>query len=451
MTGNDQAIEMLDFLKDDPIKFKNMGRVDSKNPVEQTQELCVNNSYKQVNGNIEFYYPKAVLLQTPSTPKNAGNDWFRRHGFQYPLDGYFLLKWTFVILYELSLLLPFISLNSNASSVLNQIKSKGSLLTLFFKTGGLSESNYSNVFMLGYKISWCLTLPMAITICFISFLVSFVENMDPNALESTTSGNRDMFYQLRWGVSSIDYRSQICRVCNAKVRINTRHCKTCNKCVLGMDHHCRWLNTCIGKRNYNLFLLLLVLGICCMVVAIYTLVIILKLMNPTSSEFTDYLDTQQTIDKLGLLIGKFQSKGLGQLSIYWFYFFLLGISIVSVCLLVYLLGFHIYLCWYGITTIESDLDTRICSYLGSITTKMRNMVKKVMNLGSINNSSKLLDLEPEGNGIRRKFGTSGVLVHELFIKGLSFVAFYSKKLFLVIGIRRVVNAMRGVIYYWFKK
>jgi palmitoyltransferase ZDHHC1/11 len=33
----------------------------------------------------------------------------------------------------------------------------------------------------------------------------------------------------------------------------------CNRCTLGFDHHCKFLNNCIGKKNYSLFFILIVL------------------------------------------------------------------------------------------------------------------------------------------------------------------------------------------------
>jgi len=53
--------------------------------------------------------------------------------------------------------------------------------------------------------------------------------------------------------------SGYCHICETKVREHSKHCRPCNKCVSRFDHHCIWLNNCIGKKNYRLFLSLLVI------------------------------------------------------------------------------------------------------------------------------------------------------------------------------------------------
>lgn len=40
---------------------------------------------------------------------------------------------------------------------------------------------------------------------------------------------------------------------------NSKHCIICEKCVDGFDHHCYWVNNCIGKKNFFIFLIFIVL------------------------------------------------------------------------------------------------------------------------------------------------------------------------------------------------
>jgi len=49
-----------------------------------------------------------------------------------------------------------------------------------------------------------------------------------------------------------------CSICDAEISKNSKHCRACDKCVQGFDHHCRWLNNCVGKKNYTIFVALMV-------------------------------------------------------------------------------------------------------------------------------------------------------------------------------------------------
>lgn len=50
-----------------------------------------------------------------------------------------------------------------------------------------------------------------------------------------------------------------CPLCATHVLDRSKHCRVCNRCVDLFDHHCNWLNNCIGRKNYPLFLVLLLL------------------------------------------------------------------------------------------------------------------------------------------------------------------------------------------------
>ncbi len=48
--------------------------------------------------------------------------------------------------------------------------------------------------------------------------------------------------------------NQFCNICKMIVSYKAKHCRKCNKCVTNFDHHCVYLNNCIGKKNYRLFI-----------------------------------------------------------------------------------------------------------------------------------------------------------------------------------------------------
>ncbi|KAJ3681303.1 hypothetical protein LUZ60_015792 [Juncus effusus] len=55
-----------------------------------------------------------------------------------------------------------------------------------------------------------------------------------------------------------DNEISFCALCDSEVKLRSKHCKRCNRCVDGFDHHCRWLNNCIGRKNYTVFILLMI-------------------------------------------------------------------------------------------------------------------------------------------------------------------------------------------------
>ena len=49
-----------------------------------------------------------------------------------------------------------------------------------------------------------------------------------------------------------------CPNCLVKNQFRSKHCLVCQCCVEEFDHHCFWVGNCIGKKNYTLFFIFLV-------------------------------------------------------------------------------------------------------------------------------------------------------------------------------------------------
>lgn len=47
--------------------------------------------------------------------------------------------------------------------------------------------------------------------------------------------------------------AQMCSECRLIRTPRSFHCGYCNKCIERFDHHCPWVNNCIGKGNYSVF------------------------------------------------------------------------------------------------------------------------------------------------------------------------------------------------------
>ena len=52
-----------------------------------------------------------------------------------------------------------------------------------------------------------------------------------------------------------------CQLCRTHRHVKSYHCGKCNRCTEGFDHHCAFLGTCIGRRNYEMFMTILIMFI----------------------------------------------------------------------------------------------------------------------------------------------------------------------------------------------
>ncbi|CAG9317691.1 unnamed protein product [Blepharisma stoltei] len=133
----------------------------------------------------------------------------------------------------------------------------------------------------------------------------------------------------------------VCTICCCSVSPNSKHCGSCNRCVDGFDHHCKWLNNCIGNQNYKKFILLLV----CIDINMPILV-----GFGIKSLCTYFNDTEIYKERLSDLFG------CSNEALFLFFTF----TTISEALLVitydsYLIGYHAWLKWKGITTYQHIL------------------------------------------------------------------------------------------------
>ncbi|KAI8887532.1 zf-DHHC-domain-containing protein [Backusella circina FSU 941] len=183
------------------------------------------------------------------------NDWFRRHGYQLPLDTYLLTQWLCLFILDIAFLYFLVYFISDDKVA---YKNTSKITTLTFQQIAEEWDNYSIAFPINDRSTWsCIIMIfLSASVKLLSVTTSFVDTED-SAVTSAKVG-RSQTYVRRYGIPVIDSFTCICNICRVKVPRNTRHCKLCNKCVAGMDHHCKWLNCCIGKSNYRVFITLVI-------------------------------------------------------------------------------------------------------------------------------------------------------------------------------------------------
>jgi len=118
-----------------------------------------------------------------------------------------------------------------------------------------------------------------------------------------------------------------CSICEACVRIDSKHCWECNKCVGNFDHHCPWMNTCIGTRNYGSF-----------AVAVWALLLMLGSVVAAAAAL--------------LAKGGSGAYGLGERATTGLLVAVAALCFPLWCLDLSLVTFHCLLCWKGKTTYE---------------------------------------------------------------------------------------------------
>ncbi|ETN41945.1 uncharacterized protein HMPREF1541_03884 [Cyphellophora europaea CBS 101466] len=130
--------------------------------------------------------------------------------------------------------------------------------------------------------------------------------------------------------------SRFCKKCHTPKPDRTHHCSTCKRCVLKMDHHCPWLATCLGHRNYKAFVLFLCYT------TLFCWVCFISSGRWVWEYFADSVYLADEYASVNVII----------------------LSVVSGLIGLVLTGFtgwHLWLCFKGVTTIECLEKTRYMS------------------------------------------------------------------------------------------
>ena len=115
-----------------------------------------------------------------------------------------------------------------------------------------------------------------------------------------------------------------CKWCAKFKPDRTHHCRVCQRCVLKMDHHCPWIFNCVGFNNHKFFILLLVYTVAsCLFVSFTLPAQWAQIYAETAGFFPAFIGT--VVNLLCLILG----------------------VVVAV-----FLGFHLYLTFSAMTTIE---------------------------------------------------------------------------------------------------
>ncbi len=130
-----------------------------------------------------------------------------------------------------------------------------------------------------------------------------------------------------------------CHVCGTHVLDRTKHCGICNRCVDVFDHHCNWLNNCIGKKNYWMFVALLIVIFCFSLVQAAANVILLSTLH-----LSRYYDN----------LARFYSTGNNSIrgACYALLSICIVFEIVFMCFVGQLMIFHHWLAKYDLTTYD---------------------------------------------------------------------------------------------------
>ncbi|KAH9467607.1 hypothetical protein MJO28_006010 [Puccinia striiformis f. sp. tritici] len=171
-----------------------------------------------------------------------------------------------------------------------------------------------------------------------------IENhVSNNAPSSSTPVNNKLGNPLEDQFEVGWIQSKWCTTCESYRPPRSSHCRICDCCIDGIDHHCSYLNNCIGSRNYRSFFTFLMTSVTSLIIIISCLIwkLFTKFDDDTNNNNKKHKKKQFDDHQIG------NNWRQNPLSV-----FILSISFLLLVPISALLGYHMFLTYNGLTTVE---------------------------------------------------------------------------------------------------
>lgn len=127
-----------------------------------------------------------------------------------------------------------------------------------------------------------------------------------------------------------------CSICKSPIQLFSKHCTSCNKCIYKYDHHCFWVNNCIGGKNYKIFFAMVISNTLLAFTTSISCIIVLENTILLSEDLDDNI----------------------KITFIFFIVFSGSFSLLATLYFTYILIFHMYMCYLGLTTYEYLIKKR---------------------------------------------------------------------------------------------